>query len=270
MYNLHAFASNGTVARCPTRQPCQHRVVKCSAASKRPNAATQSQRITPQPALESRRDLLTSAAALLAVSAWVPVGAAGAFTPPPAGFRLHVDKLDGYYFLFPSGWSPVTTSGNDVFFRDPVKADSNLFVDLSSPSSSRYSSVADLGSPEDAAQRLLDQYLNKEFMSTRLGIRREGKVVACGQRRAPDGRLYYDIHIQLSSYGSRNPYVVTQQEIMDSYGLEWQRELLTVLGVANKRLYEFRLQADTAVYNSELQSFQKIQDSFRCKDVEQR
>ena len=54
--------------------------------------------------------------------------------------------------------------------------DENLFVSLSSPSSSRYDSVADLGSPETAAARILDQYLTQEFMSTRIGIRREGKV----------------------------------------------------------------------------------------------
>ena len=54
-------------------------------------------------------------------------------------------------------------------------------MSLSSPSSSRYDSVADLGSPETAAARILDQYLTQEFMSTRIGIRREGKV---GERGA--------------------------------------------------------------------------------------
>ena len=59
--------------------------------------------------------------------------------------------------------------------------DENLFVSLSSPSSSRYDSVADLGSPETAAARILDQYLTQEFMSTRIGIRREGKVGERGE-----------------------------------------------------------------------------------------
>ena len=35
--------------------------------------------------------------------------------------------------------------------------DENLFVALSSPSSSRYDSVVDLGTPEEAANRILDQ-----------------------------------------------------------------------------------------------------------------
>ncbi len=63
--------------------------------------------------------------------------------------------------------------------------------------------LQDLGSPESAAQRLLDQYLNKEFMSTRLGIRREGEVVSATERQGGDGRTYYDLDIRMASYGSR-------------------------------------------------------------------
>jgi len=33
-----------------------------------------------------------------------------------------------------------------------------------------------------------------------------------------------------------------QGEVLQEYGLEWDRVLLTTLGVANKRLYELRLQ----------------------------
>jgi hypothetical protein len=60
---------------------------------------------------------------------------------------------------------------------------------------SRYASVSDLGTPEEAAQQLLDQYLNKEFMSTRLGVKREGEVVAATAREGADGRTYYDIQV---------------------------------------------------------------------------
>ena len=35
----------------------------------------------------------------------------------------------------------------------------------------RYDSVAVLGSPADAAAKILDQYLNREFMSSRIGIK---------------------------------------------------------------------------------------------------
>lgn len=93
--------------------------------------------------------------------------------PPPQGYRLLVDKLDGYSFLFPELWTSVTSSGNDVFLRNPFNLEENMFVDISSPSSSRYESVADLGTPQEAATALLEKYLNKEFMSTRIGEEQE-------------------------------------------------------------------------------------------------
>lgn len=43
----------------------------------------------------------------------------------------------------------VTSSGNDIFLRNPRNIDENLFVDMSSPSSSRYESVIDLGTPQE-------------------------------------------------------------------------------------------------------------------------
>ena len=49
------------------------------------------------------------------------------------------------------------TSGNDIFYRNPYNVNENLFVDISSPSSSNFSSVEDLGPPEAAAKRTLDQ-----------------------------------------------------------------------------------------------------------------
>jgi hypothetical protein len=93
---------------------------------------------------------------------------------PPQGYRLLVDKLDGYSFLYPELWTSVTSSGNDVFLRNPFNLEENMFVDISSPSSSRYESVADLGTPQEAAAALLDTYLNKEFMSTRIGEEEAG------------------------------------------------------------------------------------------------
>ena len=106
------------------------------------------------------------------------------------GFRVHQDKLDGYYFFFPENWLPVTvsllasssllvlcttstsvclwkslcrtglcmqTSGNDIFYRNPTNVNENLFVDVSSPSSSTFESVEDLGTPGQAAKKTLNQ-----------------------------------------------------------------------------------------------------------------
>eukprot|EP00882_Tetradesmus_deserticola_P020664 GHRQ01022326.1.p1 GENE.GHRQ01022326.1~~GHRQ01022326.1.p1 ORF type:complete len:234 (+),score=61.61 GHRQ01022326.1:68-703(+) len=147
----------------------------------------------------SRRQLMQAAAGLLAAAGLaVPVQPARALLDTPAGYTTRVDKLDGYSFVYPEQWAPVTSSGNDIFLRNPFNVDQNLFVDISSPSSSRYASVEDLGSPDAAAARILDKYLNKEFMSTRIGIRREGNIVSAASRKADDGRVYYDIEVSSS------------------------------------------------------------------------
>ena len=105
-----------------------------------------------------------------------------AFEKAPAGFLMHRDILDGYTFSYPESWSVVTTSGNDVFYKNPRVADENVFVNFSSPSSSKFESVADLGSPKDAAKRLEAQFLT-EYMSTRIGVRREVSVLSAESRK---------------------------------------------------------------------------------------
>jgi hypothetical protein len=85
--------------------------------------------------------------------------------------------LDGYSFLFPEDWIPVTSTGADVFYRDIDDVETNVFVEFSSPSSSTYKSVKDIGTPMVAAQRAEAQYL-VEYMSTRIGVRRVTEVRA--------------------------------------------------------------------------------------------
>ncbi len=99
----------------------------------------------------------------------------------------------------------------------------------------RYDSVADLGTPEEAAAALLKRFLTEEFMSTRIGIRREGnvreriatlfahvilscpffQVLGAQSRRGSDGLQYYDIQIQMTSYSSKNPYSSTRAEVSE-------------------------------------------------------
>lgn len=81
-------------------------------------------------------------------------------------------------------------------YRDPIRVNENMFVNISSPSSSKYASVADLGSPEEAGERVLRQLLT-EFMSTRIGIKRQGEIVSTRERTGSDGRSYYDIQVRL-------------------------------------------------------------------------
>lgn len=220
-----------------------------------------------EPVCTSRRDAMLLLGGAIG-SMFVVRPSQAAFTPPPPGYRAHIDRLDGYTFNYPEDWAPVTSSGNDIFLRNPFNIDENLFVDISSPSSSRYKSVSDLGTPEAAAQKVLDQYLNQEFMSTRLGVRREGQVMSAKSREGADGKLYYDLDIRMTSYASRNPYVATQAEVMSQYGVEWDRRLLTTLGVANNRLYQLRLQTANETFEQAETQLQTISQSFKCKEVE--
>lgn len=61
---------------------------------------------------------------------------------PPSHHPKTPTRLDGYSFIFPEGWLAVTSSGNDIFLRNPANVDQNLFVDISSPSSSRWGRAA--------------------------------------------------------------------------------------------------------------------------------
>lgn len=54
----------------------------------------------------------------------------------------------------------------------------------------------------------------------------------------------------MKSYASRAQLAVTQAEIDAATELEWDRRLITVLGSANNRLYEFRLQTANATYEA--------------------
>lgn len=66
------------------------------------------------------------------------------------------------------------------------------------------------------------------------------------------------MHVQMraQSYASRSPLASTQTEINASFEKEWDRRLLTTLGVAGKRLYELRLQTpETSFEKNEVSEF---------------
>ena len=189
-----------------------------------------------------------------------------AFSPPPPGYQRHEDKLDGYTFLYPESWLPVTSSGNDCFYRNSFNAEENLFVDVTSPSSSKYPSIDSLGSPDEVAEKLKGEYLD-EFLSTRIGVRREGKVVDAVRREADDGKVYYDVRVNIVSYASTSQLAVTYKEVEENMVKEFDREYLTTLGVANQRLYSLRIQTSSAKYASDVDRLDAIRKSFRVKEV---
>ena len=136
----------------------------------------------------------------------------------------------------------------------------------SSPSSKKFASLADLGSPEAAGASLLAQYL-VEFQSTRIGVRRDAQLRSAALRTgAADGRDYLDVEINVRSYAVTQQYGVTEAE-RGPQQLEWDRRLLTTLGVANGRLYALRLQVSEARLDAARDTLRTIQESFRAFDV---
>ncbi|XP_050223992.1 psbP domain-containing protein 1, chloroplastic [Mercurialis annua] len=185
-------------------------------------------------------------------------------SPPSIGFREHIDFFDGYSFNYPKNWIQVKGAGADIFFRDPYVLDENLSLELSSPSSSNYKSVRDLGPPEEAGKKVLKQYLT-EFMSTRLGVRRESEILSTSSREADDGKLYYQVEVNIKSYANNNEMAVMPQDRV--VRLEWNRRYLSVLGVENNRLYELRLQTPENVFLEEESDLRKVMESFRVNKV---
>lgn len=226
------------------------------------------------PGLFGRRALGAGAAlvasTLLESTALVPP--ARAFTRPPPGYRPFNDTIDGYKLFRPEDWIEVKGSGNDVFFRNPSSVEENMFVSISSPSSTKFASPRDLGTPDEAAQKILAQYLN-EFMSSRLGVRRESSVVSAREREGTDvdgePMLFYDVELRIKSYAAKNQYGLTEADRPQF--LEWDRTLSSTLGVANNRLYELRFQTSALdVDEAEWRArYGVIKDSFKPFDVDQ-
>ncbi|KAL3843557.1 hypothetical protein ACJIZ3_000960 [Penstemon smallii] len=179
-------------------------------------------------------------------------------------FREYIDTFDGYSVKYPKNWIQVRGAGADIFFRDPFVLDENMSVDISSPSSSRYKSVEDLGTPEEAGKKVLRQYLT-EFMSTRLGVRRESSILSTSSRVASDGKLYYVVEANIKSYANNNELAVMPQERVAR--LEWDRRYFSVLGVENNRLYELRLQTPEKSFAEEENDLREVMDSFRVNKV---
>uniref|UniRef100_A0A0F7GYX9 PsbP-domain protein 1 n=1 Tax=Pelargonium exstipulatum TaxID=59873 RepID=A0A0F7GYX9_9ROSI len=187
-----------------------------------------------------------------------------AFAEPSVGLREYIDSFDGYSFKYPSNWIQVRGAGADIFFRDPYVLDENISVEISSPSSSKYKSVEDLGPPEEAGKKVLKQYLT-EFMSTRIGVKRESSVLSTSSRVADDGRMYYQVEVNIKSFANNNELAVMPNDRVAR--LEWNRRYLSVLGVENNQLYELRLQTPENVFVEEEYDLRQVMDSFRVSKV---
>ncbi len=105
------------------------------------------------------------------------------------------------------------------------------------------------------------QYL-VEFTSTRIGVRRDAKLLSASYRDGADGRRYLDVEVNVQSFSVEQQYGVTAEE-RGPLQREWDRRLLTTLGVANGRLYSLRLQCNEADLEAVRPQFGAIKESFR-------
>lgn len=187
-----------------------------------------------------------------------------ALAKPAFRYKEYFDNFDGYTFKYPQNWIQVRGANADIFFRDPINLDENVSVDITSPSSSKFNSIKDLGPPEAAGEKVLRQYLT-EFMSTRLGVRRESNILSTSSRVADDGKMYYDIQVNVKSFANSNEMAVMPQDRIPQ--LEWDRRYLSVLGVENNCLYELRLQTPEKIFAREENDLRQVMDSFRVVKV---
>jgi uncharacterized lipoprotein NlpE involved in copper resistance len=61
-------------------------------------------------------------------------------------------------------------------------------------------------------------------------------------------RVYVVSQMQAQSFASRSPLASTQAEVNATVEKEWDRVLLTTLGVAGKRVYEMRVQSPSTSF----------------------
>lgn len=184
-------------------------------------------------------------------------------TAEPDDWYGFEDIYDDYFVLIPPEWNVVTTSGADMFYRNTLNVEQNMFVALSSKSFSKFKSLPeDFGTPQQCAEAYLQKYMG-EFTSTRLGIQRNGRVVAAAQRTsASDGdRQFYDFLINIDSYAARNQYGITSSERVQSK--EWDRYFLTTIGIQGDRLCELRLQCSKDDYEKDREELLHILHSFQ-------
>ena len=125
--------------------------------------------------------------------------------------------------------------------------------------------MEDLGLPQAAGAKLLSQYL-VEFTSTRIGVKRDAQLLAAAYRDGADGQRYLDVEVNVQSFSVEQQYGVSPEQ-RGPLVKEWDRRLVTTLGVANGRLYSMRLQCAEDELAAQREQFGKMVDSFRVFQV---
>ncbi|MBE9191898.1 photosystem II reaction center PsbP family protein [Gloeocapsopsis crepidinum LEGE 06123] len=74
-------------------------------------------------------------------------------TSAVSGLKSYVDSTDGYEFLYPNGWVPVSVAnGPDVVLHDLIETTENVSVVISDVPQGK--TLADLGNPSEVGYKL--------------------------------------------------------------------------------------------------------------------
>lgn len=99
------------------------------------------------------------------------------------GFQSYVDTSDGYQFLYPNGWVPVTVNnGPDVVFHDLIEETENVSVIISSVPKDKL--LTSIGTPTEVGYQLSKNAIAPPDSG------REAELVDA-EAREVNGKTYY-------------------------------------------------------------------------------
>lgn len=159
---------------------------------------------------------------------------------PVSGLKAYVDSLDGYQFLYPTGWVQVQVSGNaDVVFHDIIQTTENVSVVVNPVSSGK--TLADLGTPNVVGERLLKNVISS------VDSGRSSALISATAKESGD-KLYYllEYAVTLPSEGGGNQ----------------QRHNLSSIAVSRGKLYTLSVSAPEGRWTKVEDQFQAVVNSF--------
>jgi photosystem II oxygen-evolving enhancer protein 2 len=153
-----------------------------------------------------------------------------------SGLQAYVDSIDGYEFLYPTGWIPLEDAkGADVVFRDLIQNTENVSVVMSSVD--RQQSLADLGDPSTVGQRLGKAILAPPDSG------RQAEMLSASERQVRD-KTYYDFEYLIQLPGQ-------------------ERHNLASVAVSRGKLYTLSVSAQEQRWTKVQDLFHEVVNSFR-------
>lgn len=152
-----------------------------------------------------------------------------------SGLQVYIDSIDGYEFLYPTGWIPVKVSdGPDIVFRDLIEATENVSVVVSPVESNQ--TLTDLGDPTEVGQRLAQRMIAPPNSG------REAELVAAASRQL-GLKTYYDLEYAIK-FGTQ------------------ERHNLASVAVSRGKLYTLSVSAPEQRWSRVHDLFSRVVNSF--------